>query len=300
MRGVRLAALVLVAQFCAASAVSGQDQDRLRVHGYLTQGYAKSDSLPVLGIGADATADYRNAALQLRYALSDVDNLVLQVSHRRMGSSVLAPDGTVELDWAFYARRFGPASVKLGRFPTPMGIYSEIRDVGTLIPFYRPAESVYLEGFETLDGGMLSGGFVVGNWFLEASAYAGGADYRGQQVQPEGTFLMTERLERVFGGQLWVNTPIPGVRAGVGQLRFPIDIPGLGEQDGVATVGSVDVSLDRAMVRAEASRLGLGDYMESTAWYVQGGARAWRELWLNAQYELLDTEVETPFGRMEQ
>jgi len=213
-----------------------------------------------------------------------------------MGASSLVPDGSIDLDWAFYQHRFGPASVKVGRFPSAVGIYNEVRDVGTLIPFYRPPASVYMEGFETVDGAMVSAGHALGKWFFDGTVYGGGADFAGQTVTPTETFGYTQRLEGTIGVQAWIATPIPGVRAGASSTWFDFDVEGLGERAGSMTVLSADVSRDRMQVRGEYSFLEVEDVTKMNSWYAQAGVRTWRDLWLNAQYEATDTESPTATG----
>jgi hypothetical protein len=121
---------------------------KLFVHGYLTQAYARTNEHQLIGINDEGTTDYRMAALQFRYAITTNDNFVIQFSHERIGDSpVMQFKNDVELDWVFYEHRFNDAtSVKVGKVQIPMGIYNEIRDVGTILPFYRPIFSFYFEG----------------------------------------------------------------------------------------------------------------------------------------------------------
>ncbi len=51
----------------------------------------------------------------------------------------------VELDRAFYEAQLNPLSVRVGRIPLPLGIYSELRDAGHLAPFYGPPVTIYGE-----------------------------------------------------------------------------------------------------------------------------------------------------------
>ncbi|HEX7239619.1 MAG TPA: hypothetical protein VF263_05110, partial [Longimicrobiaceae bacterium] len=158
-------ALAGAAALCVSGPLHAQGAlaEKLQVHGYLTQGYAQSGELPILGISEGGTANYRTAALQFRYGITEKDNFVLQFSHRDMGTSLFTSDeSSVMLDWAFYQRRFGNGSVRVGRGPIPLGIYNEVRDVGTILPFYRAPSNFYYEGFETLDGASANYDFALG------------------------------------------------------------------------------------------------------------------------------------------
>jgi hypothetical protein len=80
---------------------------KLSIHGYLNQAFAISDGYQYLGINDNGTADYRTAALQFRYAVTDQDQLVLQLSHERLGDSKINDlHDDVEWDWAFYQHTF--------------------------------------------------------------------------------------------------------------------------------------------------------------------------------------------------
>ena len=148
-------ALALVA---IAQQASAQNADKLSIHGYLTQGYAVSDSAHVEGIPKEGTTDYRRAALLMRYATTSSDNFVIQLAHRRLGNSPsmqFEPD--VKVDWAYYEHTFsGPSTrLRVGKSPIPFGIYNEVRYVGTQLPFYRAPYAMYHEGIytaETVDG----------------------------------------------------------------------------------------------------------------------------------------------------
>jgi hypothetical protein len=149
---------------------------------------------------------------------------VLQLSHERYGASglkELAQD--VELDWLFYVHSFGDTSVKVGRVPIPFGIYNEIRDVGTLLPFYRPPHNFYGEGAynsDTLEGIVLSHTFSLGaGWGLDADLHYGAWTF--MQRDFGGTYLR-ENVNDSLGVELWLDTPVSGLRIGAGRMRYDI------------------------------------------------------------------------------
>jgi len=310
MRRTLVAAALAACVAPAATAGAQQfDPQALTVHGYLTQGYASASNLPILGIDSLATGDYRSAALQFRYALTDKDAFVVQLSHRRLGKSVLNQlDDDVALDWGFYNRRIGGTSVRVGRVPMPRGIYNETRDVGVLLPFYRAPYNFYTEGVETMDGATVSRTFTpFGAWALNATAFGGGWDFK-QAIPSTTTGQMTPRAmraEKVVGGQLWLNTPLPGVRFGGNLQRmsfeqFPFAYTPNREADG--TLGSVSADaniLDRGFVRSEYALLNVDDFAYR-AYYVQAGAKLPFKLALNGQLDVANIEspqtVATPMG----
>ncbi len=95
----RLILSMIVAAAIAPQLAHAQGADRLSIHGYLTQGFAISDGGSLFGITEDGTTDYRNAALQFRYALSSNDNVTLQLSHRSQAQSTLQPPNEDASRW---------------------------------------------------------------------------------------------------------------------------------------------------------------------------------------------------------
>ncbi len=179
--------------------------DRLSVHGFLSQAFGMSQRNQVIGIPEQGTFDYRTAALQFRFAATDDDHVVVQFSHERFGRSPDVPgDAELEVDWAWYEHRFGPAtSVRLGKIAIPFGIYNEVRDVGTLLPFYRAPNVMYNERvftIETVNGIVVSHTFADGSpWSLTVDGYFGGWDY----PQPDGT---EAHASNAVGGRVWLNS----------------------------------------------------------------------------------------------
>jgi len=204
----------------AAVAMTGsaQAQSGLQVHGYLSQGYARSfaelDGWQIFGVPQEGTTDYGNAALQFRYGFTTNDYVVLQLAHRRIGqSSLIFDEDDLTVDWAFYGRRFGNAEVRVGRIAIPSGIYNEIRDAGILLPFFRAPFNFYLEGSftsETVDGAVASYYLDTGGpWSAEVAAYGGAFDIDDRTDDGSVWATQTVRATGAFGANLWVNTPVP-------------------------------------------------------------------------------------------
>lgn len=210
---------------------------KLQIHGFLTQAYGTSnfvgDRIPVqtgdpgptfneiaLGIPEDGTFRYWTIALQFRYEMTPRDIMVVQFSSRALGDSPISRiEDEVELDWAFYERRLADhTSLKVGRVQIPLGIFNEIRDVGTILPFYRPPFLFYREGTftnETVDGIVLSHTFwPESDWSLESDFFIG--DWETFELTPFIELEASTANDQGFGTQLWLNTPIPGLRFGYG------------------------------------------------------------------------------------
>ncbi len=215
----RVASGALLAGLATSPALA-QDAlgDRLSVHGSLNAGYGKSDGLGVFGIDKDGTTNYRAVALQFGYKLGDNDRIVTQLLSRDLGTSPLqAAEKAMFPVWAFYEHKFGNGvSLKAGRNPLPRGIFNEVRFVGTLLPLFRVGPSVYGETLEYIDGAVLNKSFELGSGFeLEANLFGGGSDLKAIVPSTNGENTVYKiRIESLGGTQLWLDTPIPGVRFG--------------------------------------------------------------------------------------
>jgi len=208
-------ALVEVGPLAAQDDPSKNVFEKLQIHGHLTQAYGASTGPTVLGIPDDGTTDYRTVALQFRYDHDDRNAFVIQFNHQRLASDTLFQDD-VELDWAFYQRRIGDhTQVRVGRILTPLGLLNEVRDVGTVLPFYRVPETFYGEAsfsLETIDGLSVSHTFEGSSGSLELIGYFGGWDSVDQG--PGG--IAEGRIEEGIGLTAIVETAVEGLRFGAG------------------------------------------------------------------------------------
>ena len=248
-------ALALLGLAGVPASVAAQSDSPLQVHGYLTQGWGIADGGTFLGIPEGGTADYRNLAIQFRYALGDQDNVTFQFSHRRLGSNpIIVGEQDVKLDWAFYGRNIGNASLRVGRIPIPAGIYNEVRDVGVLLPLYRAPFNFYLEGAftsETVDGIVAGYEFFRGApWSVEVAGYYGRYDMINRADVGGAYVPVATEVSQVYGGQAWINTPVTGVRFGGGLSSQNVET-GPFAGDWSNWHASADVSLSRVVARAE-------------------------------------------------
>ena len=262
----------------------------LSVHGYVTQGYGASSGVHFYGLRSQGSSDFRLAALQVRYD-RDQDGLLIQLNNRRLGESKI-PDfeSSVNVNWAFYERHTasGGTTLKVGRIPVPRGIYNELRNVGTVLPMYRAPIIFYDEGAyfsETIDGGVLQHGFRDGKpWSVDASLYAGGWSLLAYDQSGDEFTIGRVRADNAVGTQVWLNTPLDGVRVGAAAQTYKwkaIDDQGAiaARQDVWELQGSLDASFTRAFLRAETllQNYETDDYYAN---YLQLGAAVTPKLWL--------------------
>jgi hypothetical protein len=295
----RVLALSLALTACAAgfSALSAQEPSpapvetsasgpKITIHGFLSQAYAKSDGHQILGIASQGTADYRSAALQIRAEISPNDVFAVQLNHERLGKSpVMSIKSDVELDWIFYEHRFGDSAVKVGRVQIPFGVYNEVLDVGTILPFYRPSRNFYGEtaySSETVDGVALTHTFnLAHDWSVDGDVYFGNLQFPERNFVTGGYVKSGARNAR--GAEVWVDTPMTGVRVGAGGLLYEIDSlfsPGTWKTKHLSLSVErkwFDVHSDYKWVDLGLAKLELG--------YVQAGIHFTEKLRLNAQQD---------------
>jgi len=277
----------------AAEPASHDSDDGVKVtfHGYLTQAYGQTDGFTFLGIPEDGTADYRTAAVQIRADISDDDAFVVQFSHERFGNSRVAEiKDDVELDWIYYERHFGPTTLKVGRVQIPFGIYSEVRDVGTVLPFYRPSHNFYGEAAyssETVDGIVVSRDFSLGDsWRLEADAHYGNWEFV-QRDFITGAY-QADQVDDSVGLQLWLDTPLPGFRVGGGYMEYHIQAP-TGEMKWDTVFAGLSGEFERFSFHTDAklTDIGIGDVYLG---YIHAGVNLTDKITLNAQQDLFYLE----------
>jgi hypothetical protein len=270
--------------------------EKVTIHGHLSQAYAFSDGNQIIGIPEDGTADYRTAALQIRADISEDDIFVVQLSHERLGlSRAQAHHEDVELDWIFYERKFGNSAVKVGRIPIPFGVYNEVRDVGTVLPFYRPSRPLYEEGAftaESVDGVLLAHGFSLGAWHLEADAHFGNWEYFDAQLNPV-------KVDNSLGLELWLETPVSGLKLGIGGLRMEVEGTTTPRQYRQLSHFSIAGDFGRVtgeieLKRDTFQRVSGGRGAQANGGYARLGVGLTPKLILQGEYDFLHVQIQTP------
>ena len=286
------------------------------LHGYVNLGYADLDlddgdqrlgDDAILGLEEDGSFPYGNAALNLRYDLTAKHSFILQLAVSDLGDSPVDDvGGDVELDWLFYQWQLAPSTrVRIGRQPAPAGIFNELRDTGVVLPFFRPAFTFYREGAifsETFDGVGLFHTFAASKpWSLDGAVYYGEYDVleQGAGVSDAVTEVA---VTNAIGTQFWLNTPVSGLRFGLGALQWDVDEKSSFSREEAtwkSWYASVDGDFERFVARAEyrntdvdlisvtnGQPLGVG----IDIFYFQLGWRATEKLGFYVQPEYTDIE----------
>jgi hypothetical protein len=207
---------------CSGAAMAQEIPDRLELHGSLNAAYGRAQELPVFGIPTTGTSDYRVFTLQGRYAMTENDQIVAQVFNRRLGASPLAPAiADVTMQWAYWQHKAGDFTFKVGRNPLPRGLVNEVRYIGTVLPFFRPANEVSGEAFDAIDGAVVTYRHEIGNGIeWTQHGFAGGSENRATANTTTGQELRVARTENMFGGQTYFTLPVAHVRFGAYGARY--------------------------------------------------------------------------------
>lgn len=290
--------LFLLAAPWAAAAADGDWDSKFKIHGFLSQAWAKTDGEQYLGISEDGTTDYRNIALQFRFQIADRQSLVFQLGHESRGESPRDEiRSDIELDWAFYEAQLSNFSLRVGRMPLPIGIYSELRDAGHLLPFYGPPVTVYGEtsfATETIDGASLTFGlFQDSPWNVEADVFAGQGSI--SEKSRLGGLKVTDTKDE-WGFRAWLNTPVEGLRLGINHHEFDTESSLVFRNGSTQSISllSFDWTRDRWMVRSE---LGEGDLSLGTrqavvrSGYLTLGYSPLPKFWVYLQSERRDLSL---------
>jgi hypothetical protein len=300
-RSPRIATFALL--FAAAAPLRAQElSDRLSVHGYLTQAYGRTSELPMMGMSKDGTTDYRAAAIQLRYGMTDNDNFVVQLQHRRVGEHVMMTmTDDVEVDWAFYERKLPRStSLRVGKMPIAVGIFNEVRDVGVLLPFHQAPDYLYADGLETIEGILLTHTVGAGRDFsLEVSGYAGEWSLIETDYGMEAIRAARARNKNTLGSRFWLTTPIEGLELGVSVARYDatggLDRPAGVRMANKALVASINGDFARFDLRGEYIKASVDDgTTKYDAYYGQGGVQLTSLIQLNTQLQIGNLVVQYP------
>lgn len=211
--------------------VTADGIEGLSIHGYISQGYLKSDDNNYLAGTEEGSFEFTEFGF----------NVSKKFDKLRIGFQLLSRDlgefgnNDIELDWALGEYHFKDfLGFRVGKIKMPLGLYNHERDVDMLrVPVLLPS-SVYDEGSRDLVNTYQGVGIygmqnisVMGE--LDYELYYGGADINIDSIYVQGreeaimsrmppgssaTFLSNES-EYMAGGALRWLPPLEGLRLGV-------------------------------------------------------------------------------------
>ena len=265
-------------------ALSAQDiaLQKVEVHGFGTWNYGATDNSNFyLGGKKNGTSANSGMAVNLSGQVSDRFSVSTQ-----FGMDIGAQGETeADLDYAFGEWRVNDAfKLRAGQVKQPFGIYTEVYDVGTVRPFLSLPQSVYgRSGMigEAYRGVGFTGVRSLGSWEVEYDAYAGGLNRLEDEMPGDSYRVMngtttdtlgveglgSESTDRLYGGRIWLSTPIQGLRFGGSSYRGTNFEQG--EEDEVSTTlaGSLEYVANRFTVRSEYVHAYENDNDKQTGYY---------------------------------
>jgi hypothetical protein len=241
----------LLIPFAFAITLAAQENDaKLQIHGFISQGYLKSTDNNFLVQSKNGSFEFNEAAVTFSSQVSPKLRIGAQLFSRDFGAE---GNNIVNLDWAYGDFRWKDGlGFRFGKIKSPYGFYNQGRDVDVLRTAILLPQSVYQEDIRDFilayQGGSVYGGFSIpkmrsiGSFDYELIygtisipdpnsgywrwVFSDLAEYIVKQMPPgtSSTIKNPSVVGRyVTGGMLTWNTPIPGLRLGasnfIGKLK---------------------------------------------------------------------------------
>lgn len=200
------------------------------IHGFGSQGFiinsGNNDYLG--GESSKGTYDFREYGLNASVAKGKW-RVGAQVFGQKLGPY---GDDKMKLDWGSVDyQAFQQFGLRAGRVKTPRGLYNESLDLDSTRPFVFLPQSVYdarLRDFQaSFDGGMGYGNIGLGKagsldykvfgGHIPMSTSSGASDYFNTDAPFPNLDIS---MDDAFGGNLFWNTPLQGLRVGYSFSRF--------------------------------------------------------------------------------
>lgn len=139
--------IIAAVLFCFAAPAAAFDMASVQLHGFLSQGYLKTDTHDALfaETASNGTFEFNEFGVNLASQVNDNLRVGVQLLSRDLGE---IGNNEVELDWAFgdytYRNWLG---FRAGKIKTPYGLYNQSRDIDAARTSVLLPSSVYSEGF---------------------------------------------------------------------------------------------------------------------------------------------------------
>ena len=231
---------------------SADNKDKIGIHGFVSQGYLKTNHNNYLLDSEDGSFEFNEAAVNFSTQLTNNLRLGLQLFSRDFGS---VGNNAFFLDWAYgdyhFQDEFG---VRLGKIKVPVGLNNQERDVDLLRnPIILP-QSVYWEGMRDFTLA-IQGLSAYGSVSLKNMGRMDYEFFGGSLTVPEPKSLLWQQLfyqltdtinqqlpegskskirdpavngEYVIGGSIKWSTPLSGLRLATsyatGKVKLSSDV----------------------------------------------------------------------------
>jgi hypothetical protein len=202
-------------------------------HGFASQGFLYSSDYNYLGESKQGSFKFTEAGLNASFNPLPRTRIAAQAFTYDVGE---AGNYDVILDYAQVEYTFNDYfGVRAGRIRRPQGIYNDIQDVDVARTFVLLPQGIYdarwRDFYVSLDGGEFFGTIPLqqaGSVSYEIyggmvnPSLDGGAALQIRDSLPASGHLDSINSAEEFGGQLWWNTPVDGLRFGVAGGIVPV------------------------------------------------------------------------------
>jgi hypothetical protein len=237
----RLASVLLPALLAAATAGRlgawemklGRDLPPVDFHGFASQGLLYSGNYNYLGESTRGSFNFTEVGLNISFNPFPRTRIAAQGFAYDVGR---AGEYDAVLDYALAEYTFNDYfGIRAGRIRRPQGIYNHIQDVDVARTFVLLPQGIYdarwRDFYVSLDGGEIFGTLPLKQaGSLSYDIYAGtinpsgdgGAALQIRDSLPSYGHLDSIDSAKMFGGQLWWNTPVEGLRLGAAGGLVPV------------------------------------------------------------------------------
>jgi len=255
-----------------ATGAWGQMGDAVKLHGFggWAMGYTSNDNR--FARIASNEPDFGNYSLALNVTARATETITLHSQARWQNDAV---GQQIKVDHLFVNWKVSSAyALRAGKIKNPLGVYTDIFDVGTLRPFYLLPQGLYHDVPEGYDGLGLNGRHRTSGWELGYDVIGGLMEFKPSfEDMPVGVdpqtnapvFATVSTLSEgrdFFGGGVIVRPPIEGLELGVSaySLKVWTSVAGspmvLTSDDRVNVyAGSGEYLTERTSLRAEGMRV---------------------------------------------
>ena len=278
---IATAALASLAALAAPARAIDVADGKLTVSGFGHWGYGQTGNENAYLVGTDE-GSYDNAQFSLALTATPQENVVVA------GQIFLTSSGEATIDWAFGEYRVSDGvRLRAGKVKNPFGIFMEVKDVGTLRPFFTLPQSVYgASNFaaESYLGAGLTGAWEGERWGLGYDLYVGaleipafepttapmiGLDGAAPPFDFAAVGVEEEEAKPVVGGRLVLSTPVDGLTFRVTGYEGSLEVPDVEALRLTCFGVSAEWALDRFQIRAEAFRAGEGEVETNSGAYAE-------------------------------
>jgi hypothetical protein len=207
----------------------GFDTDQIQIHGFVSQGFLKSDENNYLGNSADGSFQFNELGLNFSSELTDDLHIGIQFFSRDLG---MIGNNEIIIDWAYADYRWRNwLGFRAGLLRQSHGLYNETRDMDMLRTSILLPQSVYAESGRDYVGrdfiSQLQGACVYGEIFTRSVGNFSYLMMAGEKnisndssaakwVEASGAFK-TDNVDTgiFYNGSLQWQPPVEGLRLGI-------------------------------------------------------------------------------------